>query len=44
MAIGGAFKPVDDEESMQAQRAAIDAGMNFSDTSNAYIVRRLSNA
>jgi len=36
MTIGGAFGPVDDEESMRALHAAIDAGMNFIDTSNAY--------
>ena len=36
MTIGGAFGPVDDAESMQALHAAIDAGMNFIDTSNAY--------
>jgi len=36
MTIGGAFGPVDDGESMRALHAAIDAGMNFIDTSNAY--------
>lgn len=36
MTIGGAFGPVDDTESMEALHAAIDAGMNFIDTSNAY--------
>ena len=36
MTIGGAFGPVDDAESLQALHAAIDAGMNFIDTSNAY--------
>ena len=36
MTIGGAFGPVDDVESMRALHAAIDAGMNFIDTSNAY--------
>lgn len=36
MTIGGAFGPVDDTESMAALHAAIDAGMNFIDTSNAY--------
>lgn len=36
MTIGGAFGPVDDDESMRALHAAIDAGMNFIDTSNAY--------
>lgn len=36
MTIGGAFGPVDDEESNRALHAAIDAGMNFIDTSNAY--------
>ena len=36
MTIGGAFGPVDDEESARALRVAIDAGMNFIDTSDAY--------
>ena len=36
MTIGGAFGPVDDATSMEALHAAIDAGMNFIDTSNAY--------
>lgn len=36
MTIGGAFGPVDDAVSLQALHAAIDAGMNFIDTSNAY--------
>ena len=36
MTIGGAFGPVDDEESSAALHAAIDSGMNFIDTSNAY--------
>jgi len=36
MTIGGAFGPVDDAESLRALHAAIDAGMNFIDTSNAY--------
>ena len=36
MTIGGAFGPVDDTESLRALHAAIDAGMNFIDTSNAY--------
>jgi aryl-alcohol dehydrogenase-like predicted oxidoreductase len=36
MTIGGAFGPVDDDESMAALHAAIDSGMNFIDTSNAY--------
>ena len=36
MTIGGAFGPVDDAESNVALHAAIDAGMNFIDTSNAY--------
>lgn len=36
MTIGGAFGPVNDDESMAALHAAIDAGMNFIDTSNAY--------
>lgn len=36
MTIGGAFGPVDDAESLRALHAAVDAGMNFVDTSNAY--------
>jgi aryl-alcohol dehydrogenase-like predicted oxidoreductase len=36
MTIGGAFGPVDDAESMRALHAAVDGGMNFIDTSNAY--------
>lgn len=36
MTIGGAFGPVDDKESTRALHAAIDAGMNFIDTSDAY--------
>jgi len=36
MTIGGAFGAVDDGESTRALHAAIDAGMNFIDTSNAY--------
>jgi aryl-alcohol dehydrogenase-like predicted oxidoreductase len=36
MTIGGAFGPVDDGESLRALHAAVDAGMNFIDTSNAY--------
>ena len=36
MTIGGAFGPVNDDESIAALHAAIDAGMNFIDTSNAY--------
>jgi aryl-alcohol dehydrogenase-like predicted oxidoreductase len=36
MTIGGAFGPVDDTESLRALHAAVDAGMNFIDTSNAY--------
>ena len=36
MTIGGAFGPVDDAESLRALHAAVDAGMNFIDTSNAY--------
>lgn len=36
MTIGGAFGAVDDNESTAALHAAIDAGMNFIDTSNAY--------
>jgi aryl-alcohol dehydrogenase-like predicted oxidoreductase len=36
MTIGGAFGPVDDGQSTAALHAAIDSGMNFIDTSNAY--------
>ncbi|HBK81875.1 MAG TPA: hypothetical protein DDZ83_19760 [Nitrospinae bacterium] len=36
MTIGGRFGPVDDAESNRALHAAIDGGMNFIDTSNAY--------
>ena len=36
MTIGGAFGPVNDDESLAALHAAIDSGMNFIDTSNAY--------
>lgn len=36
MTIGGRFGPVDDNESIRALHAAIDGGMNFIDTSNAY--------
>lgn len=36
MTIGGAFGPVDDNESIRALHAAIDSGMNFVDTSDAY--------
>jgi aryl-alcohol dehydrogenase-like predicted oxidoreductase len=36
MTIGGAFGPVDDAVSLKALHAAIDAGMNFIDTSDAY--------
>jgi aryl-alcohol dehydrogenase-like predicted oxidoreductase len=36
MTIGGAFGPVDDTISTKALHAAIDAGMNFIDTSDAY--------
>ena len=36
MTIGGAFGPVDDAISTKALHAAIDAGMNFIDTSDAY--------
>ena len=35
-AIGGAWGPVDDEESMKALHAAIDAGTNFIDTADVY--------
>ena len=36
MTIGGAYSAVDDGESVSALHAAIDASMNFIDTSNAY--------
>lgn len=36
MTIGGIFGPVDDAVSIQALHAAVDAGMNFIDTSDAY--------
>ena len=36
MPIGGIYGPVDDAVSTQALHAAIDAGMNFIDTSDAY--------
>jgi aryl-alcohol dehydrogenase-like predicted oxidoreductase len=36
MTIGGIFGPVDDAVSRKALHAAIDAGMNFIDTSDAY--------
>jgi aryl-alcohol dehydrogenase-like predicted oxidoreductase len=36
MTIGGIFGPVDDAVSLKALHAAIDAGMNFIDTSDAY--------
>ena len=36
MTIGGCFGPVDDNESLRALHAAIDGGINFIDTSNAY--------
>ena len=36
MTIGGRFGPVDDNESNRALHTAIDGGMNFIDTSNAY--------
>jgi aryl-alcohol dehydrogenase-like predicted oxidoreductase len=35
-AIGGTWGPVDDEESMRALNAAIDAGTNFIDTADVY--------
>jgi aryl-alcohol dehydrogenase-like predicted oxidoreductase len=35
-AIGGTWGPVDDEESMRALHAAIDAGINFVDTADVY--------
>lgn len=36
MTIGGIFGPVDDDVSIRALHTAIDAGMNFIDTSDAY--------
>ena len=36
MTIGGIFGPVDDAVSNQALHAAVDAGINFIDTSDAY--------
>ncbi len=36
MTIGGVFGPVDDAESNRALHVAVDAGMNFIDTSNSY--------
>lgn len=36
MTIGGAFGPVDDSESNRALHVAIDGGVNFIDTSDAY--------
>jgi aryl-alcohol dehydrogenase-like predicted oxidoreductase len=35
-AIGGSWGPVDDEQSMQALHAAVDAGVNFIDTADVY--------
>jgi aryl-alcohol dehydrogenase-like predicted oxidoreductase len=35
-AIGGAWGPVDDEQSMRALHAAVDAGVNFIDTADVY--------
>jgi aryl-alcohol dehydrogenase-like predicted oxidoreductase len=35
-AIGGTWGPVDDEESMRALHAAVDAGVNFVDTADVY--------
>jgi len=35
-AIGGTWGPVDDDESMKALHAAIDAGVNFVDTADVY--------
>jgi aryl-alcohol dehydrogenase-like predicted oxidoreductase len=35
-AIGGTWGPVDDEESMRALHAAVDAGANFVDTADVY--------
>ena len=36
MTIGGAFGPVDDNESVRALNTAVDEGVNFIDTSDAY--------
>jgi aryl-alcohol dehydrogenase-like predicted oxidoreductase len=36
MTIGGVFGPVDDNESIRALHAAVDNGINFIDTSDAY--------
>lgn len=36
MTIGGVFGPVDDNESIRALHAAVDSGVNFIDTSDAY--------
>ena len=36
MTIGGNYGPVDDAQSLAALHAAVDAGMNFIDTSDAY--------
>ena len=35
-AIGGAWGPVDDEQSMRTLHAAMDAGVNFIDTADVY--------
>ena len=35
-AIGAAWGPVDDEESMRALHAAVDTGVNFVDTADVY--------
>ena len=35
-AIGGTWGPVDDEQSMRALHAAVDAGTNFVDTADVY--------
>jgi aryl-alcohol dehydrogenase-like predicted oxidoreductase len=35
-AIGGAWGPVDDDESMRALHASVDAGVNFIDTADVY--------
>ncbi|MFP6888241.1 MAG: aldo/keto reductase [Nitrospinota bacterium] len=43
MTIGGAFGPVDDGESNRALHAAIDGGINFIDTSDAYGTGRSEN-
>jgi aryl-alcohol dehydrogenase-like predicted oxidoreductase len=42
IAIGGFYGPADDAESIRALHAAVDAGMNFIDTSDAYGVEHRS--